>query len=148
MRVQSLASLSGSGIWHCRELWCRLQMQLGSGIAVAVVQASSYSSELSPSLGTSMCCRCSPIKTKKKKTFWKRHLQAQMVLPANSAKHLRNNIKSTQALLENRREKNIFWLKWGHLIRLVAKPVKNSTHTPISLVNRDAKILNKTSANL
>ena len=25
------------GIWHCRELWCRLQMWLGSGVAVAVV---------------------------------------------------------------------------------------------------------------
>ena len=47
-------------------------MQLGSGIAVAVVQASSYSSELSPSLGTSMCCRCSPIKTKKKKNLLKK----------------------------------------------------------------------------
>ena len=23
-------------IWHCRELWCRSQMRLGSGIAVAV----------------------------------------------------------------------------------------------------------------
>ena len=23
-------------IWRCRELWCRLQTQLGSGIAVAV----------------------------------------------------------------------------------------------------------------
>ena len=25
MRVRSLASLSGSGIWHCRELRCRSQ---------------------------------------------------------------------------------------------------------------------------
>ena len=37
MWVQSLASLSGSGILHCRELWCRLQTQLGSCVAVAVV---------------------------------------------------------------------------------------------------------------
>ena len=35
--VRSLASLSGSGIWHCPELWCRSQMQLGSHVAVAVV---------------------------------------------------------------------------------------------------------------
>ena len=34
--VRSLASLSGLSIWCCRELWCRSQMQLGSGIAVAV----------------------------------------------------------------------------------------------------------------
>ena len=25
------------GIWHCHELWCRLQTWLGSGIVVAVV---------------------------------------------------------------------------------------------------------------
>ena len=32
-----LASLSGLRIWHCLELWCRFQVQLGSYIAVAVV---------------------------------------------------------------------------------------------------------------
>ena len=36
MQVWSLASLSGLRIGHCRELWWRLQMHLGSGIAVAV----------------------------------------------------------------------------------------------------------------
>ena len=33
---QSLVSLHGLRIWCCRELWCRLQMWLGFGIAVAV----------------------------------------------------------------------------------------------------------------
>ena len=37
LRVQFLASLSGLRIWRCCELWCRLQMQLGYGIAVAAV---------------------------------------------------------------------------------------------------------------
>ena len=37
LQVQSLASLSGLRIRHCGELWCRLQTQLRSGIAVAVV---------------------------------------------------------------------------------------------------------------
>ena len=39
MRTQfrSLASLSGLRIQRCCELWCRLQTQLRSGIAVAVV---------------------------------------------------------------------------------------------------------------
>ena len=32
----SLASLNGLRIRCCRELWCRLQMRLGSGIAVAL----------------------------------------------------------------------------------------------------------------
>ena len=35
-RVQSLALLSGLRIWCCCELWCRLQIQLGSGVSVAV----------------------------------------------------------------------------------------------------------------
>ena len=35
MRVQSLTSLSGLRIWCCHELWCRLQMQIGSHVAVA-----------------------------------------------------------------------------------------------------------------
>ena len=40
-------------------------MQLISGVAVAVVQASSYSSDLIRSLGTSICHRFGP-KTKQK----------------------------------------------------------------------------------
>ena len=36
LRVQSLALLSGLRILRCSELWCRSQMQLGSGIAVPV----------------------------------------------------------------------------------------------------------------
>ena len=35
-RGSSLASLSGLRIWHCHELWCRLQTWLGSGFAEAV----------------------------------------------------------------------------------------------------------------
>ena len=34
MQVRSLASLSRSEIWCCRELWCRSQMQLRSQVAV------------------------------------------------------------------------------------------------------------------
>ena len=41
MQVQSLALLSGLGIWHCRELWCRSQAQLGSHTAMAAEQAGS-----------------------------------------------------------------------------------------------------------
>ena len=63
--VRSLASLSGLRIWHCCALWCGLQTQLGSG--VAVVRAGSYSSDSTPSLGTSMCHGYGPQKTKKKK---------------------------------------------------------------------------------
>ena len=52
IQVQSLALLSGIRIRLCRELWHRLQMLLGPGVAVAVVYATSYSSDLTPSLGT------------------------------------------------------------------------------------------------
>ena len=46
-------------------MWCRSKTQLGSGIAVAV--AGSCSSDLTPSLRTSICHECGPKKEKKKK---------------------------------------------------------------------------------
>ena len=42
-------------------------MRLGSGIAVAMAQVSSYTSDSTCSLGTFVCRRCGPKKTKKKK---------------------------------------------------------------------------------
>ena len=42
-------------------------MRLGSGIAVAVAQASGYSFDQTPSLGTSICCKCGSKKTEKTK---------------------------------------------------------------------------------
>jgi len=68
MQVRSLILLSGSRIQHCRELWCRSQTQLRSSVAVAEALAGSYSSDLTPSLGTSsVCSRCGPKKERKKK---------------------------------------------------------------------------------
>ena len=64
--VQFLASLRGLRIWCCHKLWHRLQMWFESGVAVAVVQASNCSSDSTPSLGTSICYRCSCKKKKKK----------------------------------------------------------------------------------
>ena len=43
---------------------CRSQMQLRSDFAMAVVWAGSYSSDSTPSLGTSICHGCSPKKTR------------------------------------------------------------------------------------
>ena len=63
-QVRSLASLSGIRVQHCSELWCRWLTRLGPGVAVAVVQASGYSSDSTPSLGTSICHRCGPKKIK------------------------------------------------------------------------------------
>ena len=57
----------GSRIWRCCELWYRPQTRLGLAVAVAVAQAGGYSSDLTPSLGTSVCRGCGPKKTKAKK---------------------------------------------------------------------------------
>ena len=66
MQVRSLALISGLRIRCCREQWCGLQTSLGSCVAVALVQASGYSSHLTLSLGTSICHRRGPKKTNKK----------------------------------------------------------------------------------
>ena len=50
---------------YCCELWCRLQMWVRSGVPMAV--AGSCSSDLTPSLGTSICCGCCSAKKPKKK---------------------------------------------------------------------------------
>ena len=65
--VRSLTLLSGLGIWHCRELWCRSKTRLGSRVAVALIQTGSYSSHQTPSLGTSICQGIHPRKGKKPK---------------------------------------------------------------------------------
>ena len=54
----------GLSILHCHELWCRSQMQVRYSIAVAVAQAGSHSSYLTPGLGTSICHICGPKKQK------------------------------------------------------------------------------------
>ena len=67
LHVWSLALPGGLRIRRCRELWCRFQTPLGSHIAVAVAQACGYSSDQTPSLGTSICHGCSPRKDKREK---------------------------------------------------------------------------------
>ena len=55
-----LASLNGLRIRCYHKVWPKPQMQLRYGVAVAV--ASSCGSDSTPSLGTSVCSRCSPKK--------------------------------------------------------------------------------------
>ena len=76
--VQFMAWLSWLRIWHCQELWCRSQMQLGSHAPVA--QASSCSiSNSTPGLETSICRRCTPKKKKKKKRRRRRRRRINIV---------------------------------------------------------------------
>ena len=74
--VRSLASVSGLRNWCCCKLWCKSQMQLRAGVAVALAQAGSNSSDQTSGLGTSIFFRgCSPKKAndkKKKKKNYKR----------------------------------------------------------------------------
>ena len=66
--VGSIAGLSQwVRIWCCRELWCRLQTWLKSGIAAAVAYARSCSFNSTPSLGTSIYHGCGPKKQRRKK---------------------------------------------------------------------------------
>ena len=65
--VQYLSLVNGLRTRHYHELWYRLQMQPRSGVAVAVAEAGSCSSDLTPRLGTSISHRCGPKKTKKQK---------------------------------------------------------------------------------
>ena len=65
-QVQSLALLSGLGIQHCCKLWCRSKKRFRSGVAVAVAQAGSCSSNSSPSQGTSIRRGCGHKKTKRR----------------------------------------------------------------------------------
>ena len=64
MWAQSLASFSGLRIWHSHKLWQRSQMWLLSDIAMACGIGLSCSSDLTPSLGTSICHRCEHLKKK------------------------------------------------------------------------------------
>ena len=82
LQVPSLALLSGLRIRPCRELWCRSQTQLRSGVAVALAWAGGCSSNWTPGLGSSTCRGIGPRKgkkTKKKKdlyeTTYRRKLQ-------------------------------------------------------------------------
>ena len=65
LQIGSLASPSGFRIRHCHKLWCRLQTQLGSRVAVALALAGGYISDSTPSLGTSMCYGCGTEEKKK-----------------------------------------------------------------------------------
>ena len=81
--VGLIPDLSGLRIRHCHELWRRPKMRLGSGVAVAVVQASSCNSNWTPGLGTSICRGRSPKKTKDKKKERKKMFLVNLVVLFN-----------------------------------------------------------------
>ena len=99
MWVQSLASLSGSGIQHCHELRCRLKTWLESSVAVAVAP-------IQPQLGNLHMPQEVGKKKKKKVKAQNPNLVHQSVtnynnkLPWNNKKKLCLLIRFNQALHE------------------------------------------------
>ena len=75
------------------ELWRRSQTWLGSGVAVAGVKAGSYCSDSTPSLGTSMCLRCSPKKQKNKNLKHIFHTQYWDKVPFPSTLRIQSTLK-------------------------------------------------------
>ena len=87
MWVQSLALLSGWGIWRCQELWCRLQTQLRSRIAVAVAVAVATAAALIRPPAWKLP-KASGVALKSKKTNKRKrkrpvHLEYPSLTPAN-----------------------------------------------------------------
>ena len=101
MQVWSLTLLSELRVQWCHELWCKLQTRLRSRIAVAVVYAGSYSSNVTPSLGTSIWCRCDLKKKKKKKDLKKKRKK----------KKKKTNKKKKTTKKERKPMKNIIIMK-------------------------------------
>ena len=62
-----LGLLSGLRIWRCPELGCRSKTWMGSGIAVALVQAGGYGSDLTHSLEPPYAVGAALKRLKKKK---------------------------------------------------------------------------------
>ena len=87
MWIQFLASLSGLTIWHFGEPQCRLQTRLGSRVTVVLAWAGGYSSDSTPSLGTSICLRSGPrkkTKNKKKKKKKKKRVACTVLSTAET----------------------------------------------------------------
>ena len=63
---EDTSSIPGLTHWVKDLVWPSCGVGCRSGVAVAVAQASSCSSDSTPSLGPSTCCGCSPKKEKKR----------------------------------------------------------------------------------
>ena len=77
MQVPSLASISGLRIQHCCELWYRLQVLFGSGVAVAVVWAGSCSSDSVPGLELPYAVGVAIKRRKKKKKVKRKEIHEE-----------------------------------------------------------------------
>ena len=108
MWVWHQSLLSGLGIQHFPELWYSLQKQLRSHIAMAVVWASSHSSNLTPNLASSICLGCSHKTQKKKKDTSKRIQKTEVDTQTQKKK------KKNLWLPKGNRGMENLWIKYTH----------------------------------
>ena len=116
---EDVGSLSRLRIWHCSELWCRSQMQLRSYIAV--VEVGSCNSDLTPSLGISICCERSPKKPKQQQ----QNLNITAITTSNALEPLLYKLLCTNTcqrksleysmFLQYRSNQSVFTTKWMNL---------------------------------
>ena len=122
--LRSLASLSGLRIRRGRKLRCMSQMRLRSRVAVAVAQAGSYSSNWTPSLGTSICHRSSPRNGKKtkKKEKRKKNWSSLAIYKAFIVEELNFQCK-------------LLWFFLHPLVNTYSESVMGRTHNPCAFIN-------------
>ena len=100
MQVWILTLLRGLRIQRCCKPQHRSQMWLRSSVAMVVAVAGSCSSDLTPSLGTSICCGCSRIKKKKSVDPWCRWcFPHHSIVPSTSYPELGQGSSLTNAYI-------------------------------------------------
>ena len=111
----TLVSLSGLGIWHCHELWCRLA-------AAGLIR---------PSLGTSICYRHHPRKTKTKKERKEGRKEGRKEASKQASKHMYQKL---QALISDQFGGfftcSFFSYVFNHLMHLKLYLLRQSFWTP------------------
>ena len=121
--VQSLASLSGLSIHRCHELWCRSRMQLGSYIAMAMMQATATAG-----------CSYSSVSTGAGLRRPKKRNQARKRLDSRSSRVTQRCLCSSQVLspTQRRRLKDPALLLLWHSSQLKLRfhPWFGNFHTP------------------
>ena len=120
-QVGSLASRRGSGFWRCSELLCRSQTWLRSRFVVAVVWAGSCRSDLTPSLGTSICYTYGPKQTNKKE--FKKFQKVVITYAIYHVNHFkvcvwRSSVKCTHVLISTASQPRVRTMRMKQLFLL------------------------------
>ena len=136
LQVRSLTFLSELRIWNCQKLWCRSQNQLGSGVAAAVMQASSYSSNQTPTYEPPHAkgVALEKMKRQQKKTMWYWQRRRDISKWNRIENHKIDLPKYTKLILNKgakaiQWKKDILFNKWCQTTRLLEAKKLTSTQT-------------------